>query len=552
MVRSRHAELTVLVLAGGSLEEKSLGPAPPLWHHPMLLPAGSSLAIHQISRFYQAGPLSTELLVLLDSEPPPMFPIRGLESRQLFRIPPQSNILGSLRLGLAAVSTPWVLVNPITTLPSRPADLVCQIQIGDRSLIRENWSALRSSPGGCWHFESKTRATYDLERAAPFTGILCAPTAVLVELTAGIEDADGGDLLLLAEQLYRQAGAIVVATAWHDLGHRATLAASRRSRFSSRAFNKLEYCPLRDVIVKRSLDRHRLQAERSYLESLPAPLRRHFPALLPGRPSEAEALVMEAIPFPTLAELHLHWQVGPNAWLSILERLELIQHDLATSAPSSVGSSSWLYSAKLLSRWQQFRLLEAASHQKASKVSSPWWTREICLNGCWLPPLASQVVDLAEALEAVENNSRLHRIHGDFCFNNILCEPLYYAIRLIDPRGEPAGISGLPIGYGDSRYDLAKFYHSLAGHYDAIVNDLFDLRWLDESHIELELYIPPDQPFLARAFREIMQPSELSDAELCLLTASLFFSMLPLHHEDHERTVALAARGMCLFCAATS
>ena len=533
-------ELTVLVLAGGDLQNKRLGPAPPQHHHPMLLPAGSGLAVDAILRFYRQSPRAIALKVLVDQPPPLAVPLRHHKAMGIEAIPPQPSILGTLKVGLATVQTPWVLINPITTLPSRRPELASQIQVGDQPLIRDNWSAVRQTNHGRWLFEHKADPP-SLVASLPFTGILIARTEQLTQLVDHLPQSASQDLLHLAEALYQQADAAVVPTAWHDLGHSATHAASRRSRLPSRAFNQLSHCRKRDVIVKRSSDNSRLAAERAYLEALPQTLRRHFPALLPGGPSEAVALVMEAVPFPSLAELHLHWDLGPNTWLAILERLAAIQADLAAAAPTRTGNSCWLYSAKLASRWQQF----TANHLAAGS-DAPWWQQKLCINGRWFPPLEQQVAQLLLALAPIEAHSELQLIHGDFCFNNILCDPLYTAIRLIDPRGEAAPSGDLPPGYGDSRYDVVKLFHSVGGHYDAIVNNLFSLRWNSAKEIDLQVYVPAHQPFLANAFQELLRPADLSEQQLNLLTASLFFSMLPLHSEDSDRQVALAISGMLL------
>jgi hypothetical protein len=246
----------------------------------------------------------------------------------------------------------------------------------------------------------------------------------------------------------------------------------------------------------------------------------------------------------------LHWDLGPNAWWAILERLAAIQADFGSAAPIHHGSSSWLYGAKLAQRWQAF--VSDPTDPSAGASHPPWWEREICLNGRWMPPLAAQVSNLLTALQPLEANSQLQWIHGDFCFNNILCDPLYTAIRLIDARGEAAPGNRFPVGYGDSRYDRVKLHHSIAGHYDAIVNDLFQLRWLDQQHVELEIYCPPHQSVLEQAFETLMLSTDLHRSSLQLLTASLFFSMLPLHGEDPERQVALATRGMLMLSEATS
>ena len=533
-------ELTVLVLAGGDLQSKRIGPAPAQHDHPLLLPAGSGLAIDVIRSFYEKSTHRIEIRALVDQPPPTEVPIRYREAIKIQVIPPQTSILGTLKVGLASVKSPWVLINPITTLPSHHPELVSQIQVGNEPLIRENWSAMRRASNGSWLFEHKVDPR-NLAASLPFTGILTGRTKQIINMVDDLPATATHDLLYLAESLKRHANAAVVQDVWHDLGHSATHAASRRSRLPSRAFNQLRHCQRRDVIVKQSSDLGRLTAEREYLEALPEPLQRYFPTVLSGGSGEEQCLVMEAVPFPSLAELHLHWDLGPNAWMAILERLSAIQADFGNAAPSQVGSSHWLYSDKLRTRWQQF----TAKHKNRGE-DPPWWRQELCINGRWFPSLERQVHQLQAALSPLETNSRLQLIHGDFCFNNILCDPLYRAIRLIDPRGEQAPSHSLPLGYGDNRYDLVKLFHSIGGHYDAIVNNLFRLRRFDSNKLDIDVYIPDHQTFLSTAYQEHVITTGLSCYELKILTASLFFSMLPLHGEDSKRQIALAFSGMLM------
>ena len=91
-----------------------------------------------------------------------------------------------------------------------------------------------------------------------------------------------------------------------------------------------------------------------------------------------------------------------------------------------------------------------------------------------------------------------------------------------------------------------KLYHSIGGKYDSIVNNLFKVKWTNSNHIELEIYTPNHQLFLVKLFKEILMPPGFCKNELNALTASLFFSMLPLHSEDLERQLALAISGMIL------
>lgn len=537
------SDVTALILAGGELSTKRLGPASPQHNHPLLLPAGSGLAIDVIAAFYEQMCPLCSVLAVVDQPLPESVPLRNQAPFSVYEIAPQANILGSIRASLMAVKTNWVIINPITTLPSDFCQLCIQIKIGDTCLIREDWSSVHQQKSGLWMFEHRDDLP-SLKLSHPFTGILTANTECLIKLVNNLPSYANNDLIYLAEALYKQHNAEILKTPWHDLGHRSTHAASRRSRLPSRAFNQLTHCKKRDVIVKKSNDQERLHSEKKYLEALPLSLRRHFPTILPSEEHEANALVMEAIPFPSLAELYLHWDIGPNSWVSILERLYNIQNEFCAAQATQIGSSDWLFSNKLQSRWQE--LIAAGSNPDC------WWMRELCINGQWFPTLCEQIETLIIHLTPLEENAALGLIHGDFCFNNILCDPLYTAIRLIDPRGERAPSGNWSRGTGDRRYDLAKLFHSIGGHYDAIVNNLFQVKWNSSEELEIQIYIPTNQLFLEKTFEQLFLSEDCSMKELQLLTASLFFSMLPLHQEDPDRVIALAHRGMLMLQSATN
>ena len=357
--------------------KKTLGPTPPIWSNPLLLPAGGGLAIEIIRRFYEKSQLPSILKVVIDEDPPTEVPIRNLKKENLIKISKQPHILGSLRAALEAVTTPWVLINPITTLPSKEAELATQVMVGEKKLIRENWSAIKLDSDNKFIYEKKDEPV-NTTPLLPFTGILCAQTKLLSNLAWSLEDRHKDDLASLAEALTKQTQTSIVRTQWHDLGHRATHAESRRNYFSSRDFNKVRHCYIRDVIVKSSRDHARLSAEQRYLLHLPQQLKRHFPAVVPGKQDEASSLVMEAIPFPSLAELHLHWNLGHNIWISIVERLSSIQSDFADATPTKIGSSSWLYSDKLKTRWDQFK--KTAQKTDGGKELCKWPKFCICEN----------------------------------------------------------------------------------------------------------------------------------------------------------------------------
>ncbi|MGA0287831.1 MAG: hypothetical protein ACO3QA_12470, partial [Phycisphaerales bacterium] len=99
--------------------------------------------------------------------------------------------------------------------------------------------------------------------------------------------------------------------------------------------------------------------------------------------------------------------------------------------------------------------------------------------------------------------------------------------------------------FGDRRYDLAKLNHSFEGLYDAVVNDLFTID-VGDGVIDLQIHRPPNHRVLLERFRERILRPTIEEETAAVLTASLFLSMLPLHAEDADRTLALASIGSVL------
>ena len=100
-------------------------------------------------------------------------------------------------------------------------------------------------------------------------------------------------------------------------------------------------------------------------------------------------------------------------------------------------------------------------------------------------------------------------IHGDPVFSNILLTS-NSTLKLIDMRGE---IGGYETKYGDIFYDYAKIYQSLTGYDYILVEDRVAISPLKEV---FEKY------FISKFGFELLE-------YLKYLTASLYFSLIPLH-----------------------
>jgi len=125
---------------------------------------------------------------------------------------------------------------------------------------------------------------------------------------------------------------------------------------------------------------------------------------------------------------------------------------------------------------------------------------------------------LLDGLNAYEegNHGCLSAVHGDPVLSNILMES-GAALRFIDMRGKQGDVTTI---LGDMWYDYAKLFQSLCG-YDEILLD----RRVNNGYREAML----------TAFIEEVTRMYGEDAmkTIRLLTASLFFTLIPLH--DNEK-----------------
>ena len=556
--------LTVLILAGGSLAQKQLGPAPALSAHPADLPDGTGLARARIAQHYQQKSEGLVIRLLCDHKMGTPRPHRSDAWIEPLLITPQAAVIDSVRAALDQIQTPWLLLVPITTLPSGNLKQEASITLGHTAIPRENWSAVSQPNGPNPIFLSKTKpAPGDEPSSHPFTGELLAPTAQIEEvLDQPIAEQERGDLLVLACRLNKRRMAGFRFQPWRDLGHRSTYSQARLSRLTSRSFNHVRYEPAGDLIRKSSSDSTRLQQEHCYLQALPPAVRRYFPALVSTELQSGDdgrlSMAMDYVPFPSLAELFLHWRLGANGWNQIARRLQLIRTALSQAAPPCTAphgqTLSWLYSGKLQRRLDQLKQRPPESDTAIGLAWDHFWQQPLHLTLVKsdqtelleLPSPAACCQQLMAALPGLEKGGPLHLIHGDFCFNNILAEPLSGSIRLIDPRGERPEGASWPIGFGDPRYDLIKLLHSSFYLYDVVVNGLFQLNALNGG-LQLRLDVPAQHLDANQALRRELIQNELNPEEERLLTSSLFFSMLPLHRSEPLHCLVLASIGILIF-----
>lgn len=174
------------------------------------------------------------------------------------------------------------------------------------------------------------------------------------------------------------------------------------------------------------------------------------------------------------------------------------------------------YGSKLLSRYKQHRERYDA-----------------------LGPLAISLFDrlheFLDTYEAEEKGVYAELIHGDPVFSNVILSNDDKAITFIDVRGQ---LGNTLTSEGDINYDLAKVLQSLCG-YDHIL-------FMSENNADLASILTDNKPLLDQADIDLLEELQeyffaflketysvhLHRKTLLRLTASLFFSLIPLHRPE--------------------
>ena len=253
---------------------------------------------------------------------------------------------------------------------------------------------------------------------------------------------------------------------------------------------------------------------------------------------------MEFVPYPNLSEIFLFKNIGPNAWIRIINSISKIYKSFYLEEKFKIeGDASWLYSSKLLNRFEMtIKFIKNSNNINLKKIL----THGIYVNNIFHTGNLYKTFDsLSKFLKGYEQNLKQYVGHGDLCFNNILVDQISGCIKLIDPKAywdKERNIYGLV----DPNYDLAKLNHSYRYLYDSVVNKLYSIK-INKKNVELFIYAPSEYDLVNKLFDQIIIKKNIDDDLLRNLTASLFISMLPLHIEDQDRFLALAILGSIVF-----
>jgi len=314
---------------------------------------------------------------------------------------------------------------------------------------------------------------------------------------------------------------------WFDFGHINSFFRSRTAMTTQRAFNDMHITS--KYVVKSSGNRKKLQGEANWYESLPENLKYYTPRLFSNNTSdETASYTLEYLYLLPLNDLFVHGNLSGSAWNGILNSCKIVLHECRQSLPDDsvvLPTMNDIYLVKTVNRLNEY------FHGESSNIS-------IQHDEDHLLGMARRSAELISSV----TRDHLGIVHGDFCFSNILYDNRLQSIRPVDPRGIDSE-GNLSI-IGDTRYDLAKLYHSVIGLFDLIMSDCYTLT--DDGAVQF--YISNDQQRAQEIFRSLFfAENPKLETEILAINVLLFLSMLPLHRDRPMAQQAMIANAIRLF-----
>jgi dTDP-glucose pyrophosphorylase len=341
---------------------------------------------------------------------------------------------------------------------------------------------------------------------------------------------------LLIEEGVRESFKAKIAENWYDFGNIDNLLAAKQRLLQSRFFNTLTIDPVLNTITKVSEYDEKLRDELNWYKDLPDSLKVLSPRIISEKVINSQLnLVQEYYGYPTLAELFLFSDLNAESWHYIFKKLLAI-HETFQRFPHEIEllDLEFIYLEKTKKR---INTLVQDAHW-----AERWSKQNVRINGKEYHNIATLFPKIEEKGKAICATSRGAIVHGDYCFSNILFDLSNQIVRLIDPRGS-FGRKGI---YGDTRYDIAKLRHSVAGLYDYFVSDLFEVNQTEFLY-EMQIFANPIQAEIQKDFDNQVTASGYDLEEIKFIEGLLFLSMLPLHSDKPQRQLAMYLTSIKIF-----
>lgn len=324
---------------------------------------------------------------------------------------------------------------------------------------------------------------------------------------------------------------------WFDIGH-VDKYYNSNLEVKAREFNHITIDRQRGILRKSSDDKDKFIGEIKWYLKLPADLEYVRPRIFDYSTSYNQPYVsMEYYAYHTVHELFLYGDLTYNQWVDIFNRIAFVCNDFRRYTVNDKNIKSALKDMYLTKTVQRFEKI------REDERFSVFYNDSITVNNKKYKSLTeiSKVLEkvVPEMLYDVDS---FNIIHGDLCFANIMVDSNFSFIKVIDPRGK----FGAYDIYGDSRYELAKLFHSVDGKYDFIIKDLFEIDYdLKKGSINYYILDRKRKYDLYEIFREAFKEEIKDDLKkIELIEALLFLSMIPLHGESLNHQLTMLGTGV--------
>lgn len=316
---------------------------------------------------------------------------------------------------------------------------------------------------------------------------------------------------------------------WFDFGHISGAVKARLGLFSAREFNNLQVDAVRGTITKISTKKQKLLDEANWYQKLPLEISCYAPRVFKvEEDTEVAKVEMEMYGYANLAETLIYGSNNLEDWYNIIESL-LKVHKTFEKYKEPVDKDE--YAEIYVTKTEQ-RLNDMAV--KAPQVLDMMQSDYLVINNLHYKNYPLLKNKLRSALEKLVDYNQRTIVHGDYCFSNILFDPMHYIFKFVDPRGR----FKTQTIYGDPRYDIAKLRHSIVGLYDFIVAGLYKFTKLGNNSYEFQISTPILAEKLETFFDELVIAYGYNSKDIKLIEAVLFLTMIPLHSEDSLRQQA--------------
>lgn len=346
--------------------------------------------------------------------------------------------------------------------------------VGDRCFysdedISSKWTYFNEQGGRITTYYDKIDNTNEIDTNHMFIGLFHITRPYTFAQMIDVEDCAKGEsdtlwkALKKYSELYKME--MIKVDEWFDVGH-IDKYYDMQMVVKSRIFNHITIDKDRGILTKKSDEKDKFIGEIQWYLKLPSDVEYARPRIFSYSVDyNSPYISMEYYAYHTLHELFLLGDLSDEQWTNIFRRIRFILNDFRRYSVKDTdlnGSLKAMYIDKTLSRIQSM----------IDDEGFPNFDETLVINGVSYVPL-NQIYHRIEELteKYLLDVAEFHIIHGDLCFSNIMIDPNYSFIKLIDPRGK----FGKYDIYGDQRYELAKLMHSVNGKYDYIIQDRFSI-----------------------------------------------------------------------------